>query len=182
MLKVEDLISCGIYSREDFVFFWGHTDRAAGVGKHCLSQWYQAPMIVDNVYYNCMEQYIMAEKARLFHDYDIEARIMAEYSQMTIKKLGRQVAGYVDSEWKAVRQQVSVKGNIAKFSQNNALGEYLLSTGDKIIVEASPKDTIWGIGLAEDSADAINPRRWRGENILGFALMEVREYLRDNLI
>ncbi len=179
MLKVSDLISRGGYSREDFVFFWGHKDRANGLGKHCLSQWYQAPMVIDGVYYNCMEQYMMAEKARLFNDAETESRIMAEYSQMAIKKLGRQVVGYVDAQWKAVRQQVSVKGNIAKFSQNKALGEFLLSTGNKIIVEASPKDTIWGIGLAEDSAEAIDPRKWRGENILGFALMAVREILRS---
>lgn len=122
MMTVND-ISGRRWKNEDFVFFWGHTDRKTGgsVGKNCLSQWYQAPMVIDGVYYNCMEQYIMAEKARLFNDAETESRIMAEYSQMAIKKLGRQVVGYVDAQWKAVRQQVSVKGNIAKFSDRKSV-------------------------------------------------------------
>ena len=179
MLIVNDIINRK-YSKDDFVFFWGHTDRQSdGIGKQCLSQWYMAPMTIDGVYYNCMEQYLMAEKARTFGDDDTEALIMAEYNQMTIKKLGRQVAGYDDEVWKADRQEISVRGNIYKFAQNPKLKEFLLSTGDKIIVEASPKDLIWGIGLDENHPDAVVPSRWQGENLLGFALMEVREHLRS---
>lgn len=178
MLTVKD-IKDHQYTKDDFVFFWGHTDRQnAGVGKQCLSQWYMAPMTIDGVYYNCMEQYLMAEKARTFGDEATEARIMAEYSQMVIKKLGRQVTDYDDAIWCAERQEFSVRGNIYKFAQNPKLKEFLLSTGDRILVEASPKDRIWGIGLDENHPDAMVPSRWQGENLLGFALMEVREHLR----
>lgn len=178
MLTVND-IKDHRYSKGDFVFFWGHTGQhSEGVGKQCLSQWYMAHMTIDGVYYNCMEQYLMAEKARTFGDYDTEALIMAEYNQMAIKKLGRLVEGYDDEIWKADRQEFSVRGNIYKFAQNPKLKYFLLSTGNKIIVEASPKDRIWGIGLDENHPDAIVPARWQGENLLGFALMEVREHLR----
>lgn len=181
MVTRDDLIG-KVYSKEDFVFFWGHTDRKEGTGKNCLSQWYSRPFIVDGQCYNCMEQFIMAEKARLFGDDEVEAKIMQETNQMAIKKLGRQVRGYDDTIWARVRQQISVRGNYEKFSQNNDLKEFLLSTEDRILVEASPKDSIWGIGLDEFSTDASKPANWRGDNILGFALMEVREIIKNKNI
>lgn len=164
---------------DDFVFFWGHEDRSKGMSKICLSQWFQCPFMVDDQYYNCAEQYMMAEKARIFGDEEIRQQILAEYSQMTMKKLGRKVRNYDDEIWKEKRFDVVVKGNIAKFSQNEKLLNFLLSTGDKILVEASPKDTVWGIGLDESSPEAIQPRKWKGENLLGFALMEVRDILSE---
>jgi len=178
MLTIKDIIDKR-YTKEDFVFFWGHTDRKAGApGKCCLSQWFVAPMTIDGQYYHCMEQYLMAEKARTFGDVEIERKILAEFKQLAIKKLGRHVAGYDDSVWSDVRQAVSVRGNLAKFSQNPALRQFLLSTGDKILVEASPKDIIWGIGFDETAPEAVVPSKWEGRNLLGFALMEVRDRLR----
>lgn len=167
-------------TRDDFVFFWGHEDRGKGLTKVCLSQWYQCPFVVEGQYYNCAEQYMMAEKARIFGDEEIRQQILAEYSQMAMKKLGRKVRNYDDEIWKEKRFDVVVKGNIAKFSQNEKLLDFLLSTDDKILVEASPKDTVWGIGLDESSPEAIQPRKWIGENLLGFALMEVRDILLTN--
>ena len=167
-------------TRDDFVFFWGHEDRWKGLTKVCLSQWYQCPFVVEGQYYNCAEQYMMAEKARIFGDEEIRQQILAEYSQMAMKKLGRKVRNYDDEIWKEKRFDVVVKGNIAKFSQNEKLLDFLLSTDDKILVEASPKDTVWGIGLDESSPEAIQPRKWIGENLLGFALMEVRDILLTN--
>lgn len=167
-------------TRDDFVFFWGHEDRGKGLTKVCLSQWYQYPFVVEGQYYNCAEQYMMAEKARIFGDEEIRQQILAEYSQMAMKKLGRKVRDYDDEIWKEKRFDVVVKGNIAKFSQNEKLLDFLLSTDDKILVEASPKDTVWGIGLDESSPEAIQPRKWIGENLLGFALMEVRDILLTN--
>lgn len=178
MLTIKDIINKR-HSKDDFVFFWGHTDRKDGkAGKNCLSQWYIATMTIDGQYYHCMEQYLMAEKARVFDDIESEQKILAEYNQMAIKKLGRQVVGYDDSVWSEVRQNVAVRGNLAKFSQNPVLRQFLLSTGDKILVEASPKDSIWGIGLEESAPEATDPAKWNGENLLGFALMEVRDRLR----
>ena len=167
-------------TRDDFVLFWGHEDRGKGLTKVCLSQWYQCPFVVEGQYYNCAEQYMMAEKARIFGYEEIRQQILAEYSQMAMKKLGRKVRNYDDEIWKEKRFDVVVKGNIAKFSQNEKLLDFLLSTDDKILVEASPKDTVWGIGLDESSPEAIQPRKWIGENLLGFALMEVRDILLTN--
>lgn len=163
----------------DFVFFWGHIDRDHGQAKSCLSQWYPCFFVVDGRYYNSTEQYMMAEKARVFGDETVRQQILAEYNQMTIKKLGRKVKNYDDAIWKSVRFDVVVKGNLAKFSQNERLKSYLLSTADKIIVEASPKDDVWGIGLEESAIDIINPLKWKGTNLLGFALMEVRDLLKE---
>lgn len=165
------------WKNSDFVFFWGHTDRGEGLTKACLSQWFPCFFVVDGQYYNCTEQYMMAEKARIFSDEEIRQQILAEYSQLAMKKLGRKVRNYDDVTWKEKRFDVVVKGNIAKFSQNEKLQNFLLSTGDKILVEASPKDTVWGIGLDESSPEAIQPSKWKGDNLLGFALMEVRDIL-----
>lgn len=162
----------------DFVFFWGHTDRGEGLSKTCLSQWFPSPFVVDDQYYNCAEQYMMAEKARIFGDEDVRQQILAENNQMAIKKLGRKVKSYDDAVWKSIRFDVVVKGNLAKFSQNEKLRNFLISTDDKVLVEASPKDEVWGIGLEEHSPEATCPRKWKGTNLLGFALMEVRDKLR----
>lgn len=165
------------WKNSDFVFFWGHTDRGEGLTKACLSQWFPCSFVVDGQYYNCAEQYMMAEKARIFGDEEIRQQILAEYSQLAMKKLGRKVRNYDDVTWKEKRFDVVVKGNIAKFAQNEKLQNFLLSTSEKILVEACPKDTVWGIGLDESSPEAIQPSKWEGENLLGFALMEVRDIL-----
>ena len=175
---VDSIIGCGkVLQREDFVFFWGHIARTEKQTKACLSQWFPCSFLVDDIYYNCAEQFMMAEKARLFHDEDALHKIMQAYDPMEQKKLGRRVQGYEDAVWKACCYDVVVRGNVAKFFQNEKLHDFLISTGDKVLVEASPKDSVWGIGLDENSPDAINPQRWQGTNLLGFALMEVRDIL-----
>ena len=179
---VDSIIGCGkVLQREDFVFFWGHIARAEKQMKACLSQWFPCSFLVNDIYYNCAEQFMMAEKARLFHDEDTLQKIMQAYDPMEQKKLGRRVQGYEDAMWKTCCFDAVVRGNVAKFSQNLTLRNYLISTRDKILVEASPKDTVWGIGLDEESPDAINPIRWPGTNLLGFALMEVRDIIRENV-
>ena len=165
------------WTHSDFVFFWGHTDRDAKLTKACLSQWFSCYFEVEGQYYNCAEQFMMAEKARLFGDTETRDKILSEYNQMTIKKLGRQVINYDDEKWKAVRYDVVLKGNLAKFYQNTRLKQFLIDTGEKILVEASPKDTVWGIGMDEFHVDVTNPKKWQGTNLLGFALMEVRDWL-----
>lgn len=179
--SVEDIGLGLAMTRNDFVFFWGHVARAEKHLKACLSQWYQCYFEVDDIYYNSAEQFMMAEKARLFHDEDALQKIMQAYDPMEQKKLGRRVQGYEDAMWKTCCFDAVVRGNVAKFSQNLKLRDYLISTGEKILVEASPKDAVWGIGLDEESPDAINPIRWPGTNLLGFALMEVRDIIRENV-
>lgn len=181
--SLDDLLQMNVSWQEtDFLFFWGHANRIEKLAKSCLSQWYPASFIVDGAYYNCAEQYMMAEKARLFGDESVRSQILSEYHPMAIKKLGRKVRNYDDAVWKARRFDVVVEGNMAKFSQNSKLGDFLLETGEKILVEASPNDNVWGIGLDENSVDASCPCKWKGTNLLGFALMEVRDRLRSDEI
>jgi len=176
MLTVKDIKGKRL-TREDFVFFWKQT----GSTEACFSQWYPCPFVVDGVSYNCAEQYMMARKAFVFGDEKAREKIMASFSPMAIKKLGRGVRNFNPYVWNVNKDEIVKKANIAKFSQNQKLKDILLSTGDKILVEASPYDRIWGIGLAEDSPSAILPDKWCGENRLGFILMEVRKILRDGI-
>lgn len=163
----------------ELLFFWGHTPKRPGVvDASCLSQWFPARFELDGLAYPTAEHWMMAEKARLFGDDATLARILEAPSPAEAKAEGRRVQGYDDLAWSRARYEAVVRGNVAKFEQNPALREFLENTGDCILVEASPQDRIWGIGLGASDPDARNPARWRGENLLGFALMETRERLR----
>ena len=162
-----------------YLFFWGHQPNQDGsIGKSCFSQWYEASFQIDGVKYQTAEHYMMAEKARLFKDNEILAKILAVSHPGEAKKLGRQVKGFDQETWLEHRSPIVVQGNVGKFNQNEALKEFLLNTGERILVEASPRDRIWGIGLGQNNPDAANPDKWRGLNLLGFALMKVRSLLR----
>jgi ribA/ribD-fused uncharacterized protein len=163
-----------------FLYFWGHRPRPDGVvSSSCFSQWYPAPFHQDGVTYPTAEHYMMAEKARLFGDTATAQRILRTPVPGAAKALGREVQGFVESTWNAHRFDIVVRGNMAKFSQNPSLGQFLSITGNKILVEASPVDSIWGIGLPANDARAKDPNTWQGLNLLGFALNEVRDQLRD---
>ncbi|MEL7362488.1 MAG: NADAR family protein [Bacteroidota bacterium] len=164
--------------RFKYLFFWGHKPRSYGqVDRACLSQWYTAPFSVDGHRYPTAEHFMMAEKARLFGDEDMRQRIITATHPGAAKKLGRQVRGFKDATWQRARFDIVVLGNRAKFEQNEALGEFLRRTNRRVLVEASPRDRIWGIGLTADDPRAANPLSWRGANLLGFALMEARSAL-----
>lgn len=128
--------------------------------------------------YLCMEQYMMASKAQLFGDEEIRKEILACSDQKRIKALGRKVRGFDQKVWDRFKYPIVLSGNWCKFSQNRKLREFLLSTGDSVLVEASPYDAIWGIRLSASAPEANDPQTWRGRNLLGFALMEVRDELR----
>ena len=160
-----------------YLLFWGHTAKNGTVGKECLSQWYGCSFDIDGVTYHTAEQYMMSQKALLFGDREIYDRIMKAPSPDSYKKLGQQVRGFDEEKWKSERCNIVIKGNYAKFSQNGELKEFLLGTGDKVLVEASPYDKIWGIGIGANDKRAENPGLWRGLNLLGFCLMEVRDRL-----
>jgi ribA/ribD-fused uncharacterized protein len=163
--------------RVKYVYFWGHREPRAGVDAACFSQWYPSPFTVDGVSYPTAEHWMMAGKARLFGDADAERRVLAAPHPKAAKAIGRQVRGFVERRWLDERFELIVRGNVAKFEQHAAMGEFLLGTGDRVLVEASPVDRIWGIGLAADDERAGDPELWRGLNLLGFALMETRSRL-----
>ena len=120
---------------------------------------------------------MMAEKARLFNDEEVLIKILGCTSPTEAKKLGRTVQDFSAELWDNQCFAIVVTGNYYKFSQNPDLRNYLRTTGNRILVEASPVDSIWGIGLAKDNADIERPVKWPGKNLLGFALMEVRDQL-----
>lgn len=176
MAEVRELQRRG--PRPKYLFFWGHRPPATGrIGSSCLSQWWESTFSVDGVTYRSAEHWMMAQKARLFGDEASFARIVAAGHPGAAKELGRQVRDFDEDLWTARRFEIVTAGSVAKFEQNPALRAYLLGTGRRILVEASPVDRIWGIGLAADDDRATDPGRWPGLNLLGFALMEARAVL-----
>ena len=161
-----------------WLMFWGHQPEAdGGVGKGVLSQWWPCVFRVEGVEYASAEHWMMAEKARLFGDAAALDKILAARTPAEAKALGRLVQGFDDAAWDGARVEAVVRGNVAKFGQDAGLRSYLLGTGNRVLVEASPRDRVWGIGMGAGNEGATDPRRWRGLNLLGFALMEARERL-----
>jgi ribA/ribD-fused uncharacterized protein len=161
-----------------YLFFWGHTPKVDGaVGSWVLSQWFPAPFDVGGHRYITAEHWMMAEKARLFGDEPRHAAILAAHGPAEAKDHGRRVKGFSDEVWDARRFELVVEGNVHKFSQHPELRQYLQGTAARVLVEASPVDRVWGIGLAQDDPRATKPSQWRGLNLLGFALMEARARL-----
>lgn len=151
---------------KEFAFFWNGP----------FSQWHPAKFVVDGKEYNCAEQYMMAEKARLFGDVATEKLIMNASTPREQKALGRKVKNFNVGVWEKVAKDIVYKGNHAKFTQNRKLKEELLATVGTL-VEASPYDTIWGIGLREDDPKALSRDTWRGTNWLGEVLTKLRKDL-----
>lgn len=169
----------------DFIFFWGHTNKSNSVNKTCFSQWYtDSGEFQDNdfVYGSC-EHYMMLHKLLLMngnnHSDPMVDKILEAVTTKEVKALGRKIKNWDEKKWNAEKFNIVVQGNLLKFSQDEELKEYLLSTGDKILVEASPFDPNWGIGLDSHAPNVDNPNTWKGDNLLGYALMEVRDKLKD---
>ncbi len=162
----------------EFLFFWGHQPSKDGsIIKTCMSQWWPADFEEDRIVYKTAEHYMMAGKAKLFNDREIFEKIISKTSPKDVKDLGRQIRNFDAKAWDEQKYSIVKRGNYLKFSQNENLKHFLRLTGTKVLVEASPVDPVWGIGLAEDNAEAKDPAQWKGENLLGFALMEVRDQL-----
>ncbi|CAL9600552.1 hypothetical protein SUDANB174_05377 [Streptomyces sp. enrichment culture] len=165
--------------RITYLCFWGHRPRPDGrLGQSCLSQWWPSPFTVAGVKYRTAEHWMMAGKARLFEDPEAERRVLAAAHPAEAKKAGRLVRGFDEAVWERERFRIVVEGSVHKFASDPALRAFLLDTGGRVLVEASPVDRVWGIGLAADDEAATDPERWRGPNLLGFALMAARERLR----
>lgn len=161
----------------EFVFFPDSGSVSDPPTRSCLSQWGAAIFEHEGKRFTSSEQAFMHGKALLFGDTDSAARILAARTSWMARELGAAVRGFDEATWEKHRFEVAVKANLPKFSSIPSLGEFLLSTRDAILVEASPTDRVWGNGLDECDRHARDPRRWPGLNLLGFALMEVRKVL-----
>ncbi|ANB50836.1 hypothetical protein [Powai lake megavirus] len=165
---------------DKYIFFYGHQKNK--LGTEIYSQWYPCTFIekicddVEIKYYNA-EQYMMAQKALLFGDGDILLKILNEKNPSKIKSLGRKIVNFDNDYWNKYKYDIVASGNRLKFQQNPKLMEQLQNTGNKILVEASPYDKIWGIGLTAHQAINIPESKWPGQNLLGKALMQVRKEL-----
>lgn len=155
-------------TKDEFFFFYGGP----------FSQWYRSILKIDGVEYNCAEQYMMAMKATMFEDKEALLKIMKAHDPSTQKATGRKVKNFDPAKWNLVAKDFVYAANLAKFTSTSFLKRFILDTGDREIVEASPTDTIWGIGLAEDDPDRLDRTKWRGTNWLGEVLMKVREDLK----
>lgn len=163
-----------------FLFFWGHRPQADGsIGAGCLSQWWPAAFTIDGREYATAEHWMMWSKAMLFGDAEVAAQVLAAGDPKAAKALGRRVRGFDDAVWEDRRYAIVVAGSVAKFGQNPDLKRFLLGTGDRVLVEASPLDRIWGIGLAASDPRAADPEQWQGLNLLGQALMDARRILQE---
>ena len=145
-----------------------------------LSNWYPSDFTVNGISFSSMEQYMMYQKALRFGDTKIAEKNLATDDVAKIKKLGREVQGYDDSVWNGVRQIIVYEGLTAKFSQNEDLKAKLLETKDVILAECAVRDKIWGIGLSMTDEKRFDKDKWKGQNLLGYALMLVREHLSKN--
>lgn len=158
-----------------FTFFW-QKDKFSGV----FSQWFHAPFVIEGIRYETAEQYMMAKKALLFNDYEHYVLIMNEANPQRCKALGKDVRNFDAACWDRCKEEIVYNGNYAKFDQNIKVRKYyLFNTGDTILAEASPFDTVWGIGLEASDPDATDPSKWKGQNLLGKILMRVRSDLME---
>lgn len=155
---------------EPSIVFFFRTNEKYG----CLSQWYASPFTLEGFCYATAEQYMMAKKALLFHDYEIFDQILNEEDPQKCKRLGKKVQGFKGQIWDRCKEEIVYTANMAKFSQNYEIQSILLSTGQATLAEASPYDRIWGIGLGANDPMAKDPLHWKGENLLGHVLERVR--------
>lgn len=180
-LLPEDIVALKKRSKEeefDFIYFWKSTPGENGeLTPSCFSQWWPSSFHIGEQEFPTAEHFMMHCKAVLFDDKEIAEKILSTESCREVKKLGRRVQNFDSQLWQEHRFAVVLRGNLAKFSQNENLKHYIMSTGEKIIVEASPTDTIWGIGMDEKQARQSSPAEWDGLNLLGFALMRTRSLL-----
>ena len=185
VLLPEDIIALKRRSKEetfDYLYFWKNVPRDDGkLDQGCLSQWYSAKFKIGEQEFPTAEHFMMHSKATLFEDHEIAEQILKTPSCKEVKALGRKVTNFDEELWREHRFAIVLRANLAKFSQNEDLKEYIFSTGDTVIVEASPTDSIWGIGMSEEEARQTPPHEWRGMNLLGFAFMRTRSLLESGL-
>lgn len=164
----------------EYVIFYRERDKWG-----CLSQFYRAPLTIDGIRYSTAEHFYMAEKARTFGDDEALAKILVAGPPKKAKNIAKNIIGFDRDQWYKDdhARRVAVRGNVAKFSdpENKEIRDILMSTGDAVLVEGAPFDYKWGIGIRWDDERASKPEEWEGDNLLGFALMDARQRIRDEL-
>ena len=145
----------------------------------CFSNSYESGFVIDDFCYDHVQQYLMAQKAKLFHDAKTYTTILRTGNPETCKKLGRQVTPFDGELWDSARYEILKTALRAKFTQNPQLKKALLETGDAIIAKTGHHDSIWGIPLSPEEAADLSPDQWPGQNLLGKALMDIREELKE---
>jgi ribA/ribD-fused uncharacterized protein len=175
----EKLIESVLQGQEfDYLLFYGHKASSDGtVTASCCSQWFPAPFTMNGISYPTAEHYMMAEKARLFDDQEMLSNILECQTPKEAKAFGRKIRNFVGDTWHQHCSDIVVKANHAKFSANSDFAAWLVASAPKVVVEASMWDRIWGIGMVASAPGARDPQKWKGLNLLGFALMEVRDLL-----
>lgn len=180
LITSRDALRAAIHEGRSFAYrpFYGHAPREDGrVSDACFSQWWTGhPFVVGGERFATAEHFMMAAKARIFGDEPARENILASSEPGAAKALGRTVRDFDDDAWKAVRFDVVTDASMQKFGSAPELRGHLLSTGEAVLVEAAPRDTIWGVGVGRERA--VDPSHWRGLNLLGFALMRARAILR----
>ena len=157
--------------------FFGHTNTTGKVNQTCFSNFYPAQFVYKGYNFPTSEHALMASKAMVFWDTVRFQMIVKSDTPSSAKQYGRKVEGYTDSIWAACRYQIMTDILIEKFTQNDLMCEYLLSTGEEILVETSPYDKVWGIGMGQENRAWVDQKLWKGQNLLGFALMDTRRAL-----
>ncbi len=185
-------------SLDNYIFFCSHDKNSYDSNKDraVFSQWRYSKFIENNITFNSGEQYMMYHKAILMNDEQSALKILnvniydsslaneskVNYNKISyIKQLGRKIKNFNQKTWDEHKFNIVKNGNLLKFTQNEDLKKILLSTGNKILIEAAHYDKIWGIGLKEEDAKLIDPNKWsdHGQNLLGQSLMWVRKQIRD---
>lgn len=154
---------------KDAVYFWSSY----------LSQWFKSTFTENGLSFNTAEQYMMYHKAMLFNDQENAEKIRATSDPKKQKAFGRLVKNFDPAVWDEHKLNIVTQGNYLKFTQNPALKRDLLATGDKLLVEASPVDKVWGVGLHYDDDLILDEKNWKGENLLGVALMNTRARIKE---
>ena len=174
--SVKELVRFTAQSKKaKYVFFWGHTPKVKGrIDNSCFSQWYPSPFEHEGRTYPTAEHFMMVAKAELFSDDERLAEILRAGSPGKAKAIGRNVVGFSQTTWEEHRFDIVVEANYRKFRSDPRLTDHIVATGNRVLVEASAVDKIWGIGLTAEEATNVGPTSWKGLNLLGFALMEAR--------
>ena len=150
--------------------------------KNYLSNFHKCPTLIDPITFHkflTTEHLFMFLKAEYFKDYAISDKILLAPTPQAAKELGRQVSNFDNDAWNLVRYEEMLFANLLKFTQNTEMKNKLIATGDKILVECNPKDPVWGIGLSENDPLILDETNWKGLNLLGKVLMEVRAKIRE---